>query len=254
VRSAQREATIVAMGLVIIASITVVYLLYEPTRRDVAAERQVEISVDRGAHTYVEFCLVCHGPEGLAGEGRLGVPLNTPQNMTDDPVLGPEREHIIRTVIERGRGQIMPAFAIDEGGPFNDEQINDLVIMIREGAWDLTAQLDMELHGGLPATPPPPATPDPDVDPGVALFGTYCATCHMSNDFPQGGIVGPDLTGLGAMAQTPEVGIPVEAQALSDWLHDPQSILPGTIMPSAPSLGLDDEQVDQIVDYLLGLD
>ena len=87
------------MGLVIITSIVVIYLLNEPGRRDVAAERQHEESVDRGAHTYVEFCLSCHGPEGNAGEGRQGVPLNTPDNQSDDPALGPEREEIIRTVI-----------------------------------------------------------------------------------------------------------------------------------------------------------
>lgn len=253
-RSAQREATIVAIGLVIVTSIVVVYLLNEPSRREAAAEDHREISIDRGAHTYVEFCLACHGAEGLAGEGRMGVPLNTPANMSTDPALGAEREEVIRRVIERGRGEIMPAWAIDEGGPFNDEQINDLVIMIRAGAWDRTAELDLELHGGAPATPPPAPTPDPDVDPGEALFGTYCATCHISNDYPQGGVVGPDLTGIGAMDETPDVGIAVEAQALSDWLHDPQSILPGTIMPSAPSLGLDDDQIDQLVEYLLGLE
>ena len=253
-RAAQREATIVAMGLVIIASIFVIYLLNETNRRDTAAETHTEISIDRGAHTYVEFCLACHGAEGMAGEGRLGVPLNTPANMSTDPVLGAEREAVIREVIERGRGEIMPAWAIDEGGPFNEEQINDLVTMIRAGAWDLTAELDLELHGGVAATPPPAPTPDPDADPGEALFGTNCATCHISNDYPQGGVVGPDLTGLGSMDQTEAVGIEVEAQALSDWLHDPQSIKPGTIMPSAPSLGLDDAQIDQLVEYLLGLE
>src|SRR5690606_25138604 len=122
------------MGLVIVASIVVVYLLNEENRRDTAAERQLDTSIHRGADTYVQFCLECHGPEGNAGEGRLGVPLNTPQNVSDDPVVGPEREGIIRETIERGRGEIMPAWAIDQGGPLNEEQVNDLVIMIREGA------------------------------------------------------------------------------------------------------------------------
>lgn len=253
-RSAQREATIVAIGLAIVASIIVVYLLNEPNRRDAAAERQLETSVHRGAETYVQFCLACHGPEGMADEGRLGVPLNTPQNVSDDPVVGADREEIIRETIERGRGEIMPAWAIPEGGPLNDEQINDLVHLIREGGWDITAELDRELHGGAQSTPPPPPTPDPDVDPGQALFETYCTTCHMSNDFPNGGQVGPDLTGLGSMEETPQVGVSVDAESLSEWLHDPQSIKPGTGMPPAPSLGLDDEQIDQVVEYLLGLE
>lgn len=253
-RSAQREATIVAMGLVIVASIVVVYLLNEPNRRDTAAERQRETSVERGADTYVQFCVACHGPEGLAGEGRLGVPLNTPPNQSDDPVTGAEREEIIRDTIERGRGEIMPAWAIEEGGPLNEEQVSDLVIMIREGAWDQTAELDRENNAGELSTPPPAPTLDPDEDPGEALFGQNCVACHVSNDFPDGGAVGPDLTGLGAMEQTAQVGLDVDAESLSAWLNDPQSIRPGTIMPSAPSLGLDDEQIDQIVEYLLGLE
>ncbi len=253
-RSAQREATIVAIGLVIVASIVVVYLLNEPNRRDTAAERQHETSVERGAETFVQYCVACHGPEGLAGEGRQGVPLNTPQNQTDDPVEGKEREAEIRETIERGRGEIMPAWAISDGGPLNEEQVNDLVIMIREGAWDLTGELDREANGGEPSTPPPAPTLDPEADPGEALFDQNCTTCHMSDDFPDGGQVGPDLSGLGAKAQTDVVGVEVNAEALSAWLHDPQSIKPGTIMPPAPTLGLDDEQIDQIVEYLLGLE
>jgi cytochrome c oxidase subunit 2 len=56
------------------------------------------------------------------------------------------------------------------------------------------------------------------------------------------------------MEETEVVGIETTPEALSAWLHDPQAIKPGTIMPSAPSLGLDDEQIDQIVEYLLGLE
>jgi cytochrome c1 len=56
------------------------------------------------------------------------------------------------------------------------------------------------------------------------------------------------------MDETGQVGVEVNAEALSAWLHDPQAIKPGTAMPSAPSLGLDDEQIDQLVEYLLGLE
>lgn len=252
-RSAQREATIVAMGLVIVASIVVVYLLNEPNRRETAAERQHETSVERGAESYVSFCVECHGPSGLAGEGYQGIPLNIPANQSDDPVLGEEREEVIRLAIERGRGAIMPAWAISEGGPLNEEQVNDLVILIREGAWDLTAELDIEANDGAPSTPPPVPTLDPNADPNEALFGETCTTCHISNDFPDGQQVGPELTDLGTLDVTGAVGIEVNAEALTAWLHDPDAIKPGTLMPSAPSLGLSDDQIDQIVEYLLGL-
>lgn len=253
-RSAQREATIVAMGLVIVISIVVVYLLNEESRRETAAERHFDTSVHRGAELYVDFCLSCHGGEGAAGEGRQGVPLNTAQNTSDDPVIGPEREGIIREAIERGRGAIMPAWSVNHGGPLNTQQVDDLINLIRSGAWDLTHELDLELHGGVPATPPPTPTPDPDFDPGQALFSANCTSCHMSNDFPNGGMVGPDLTGLGSMEETSVVGVPVNAEALSEWLHDPQSVKPGTIMPALPSLGMSDDEIDTMVEYLLGLE
>lgn len=253
-RSEQREATLVALGLVIVISIVVVYLLNEERRRETAAERHHIESVDRGAHLYVDFCVSCHGPEGLAGEGRQGVPLNIPANSSDDPAVGPERERIIREVIERGRGPIMPPWALSEGGPLNIQQVDDLVNMIRAGAWDLALKYDLEHSGGLPSTPPPSPTPAPDVPPGQALFATACVACHVSNDFPQGGLAGPDLTGLGSMDQTPVVGVPINAEALSEWLHDPQSVKPGTAMPAAPMLGLNDDQIEDVVEYLLGLD
>jgi mono/diheme cytochrome c family protein len=183
------------MGLVIVASIVVVYLLNEPNRRETAAERQHETSVERGAESYVQFCVACHGPEGMAGEGRLGVPLNTPQNQSDDVVVGAEREEVIRLAIERGRGEIMPAWAISEGGPLNEEQVSDLVTLIREGAWDLVAELDMEASGGALSTPPPAPTLDPEADPGEALFGQNCVACHQTPDFPNGGSRGACLDG-----------------------------------------------------------
>lgn len=241
------------MGLVIVASIVVVYLLNEPNRRDAAAERQLETSIERGAETFVQFCLFCHGPEGMAGEGRLGVPLNTPQNQSDDVVAGAEREEIIRKTILRGRG-VMAGWAIAEGGALNDQQVQNLVDMIRHGDWDLVAELDREANGGQQSTPPPPPTPNPDVPPGQALFETNCTTCHQNDDFPNGGVIGPSLAGIDALEQTQVVGIEVSPEGLSAWLHDPQAIKPGTIMPPAPSLGLNDEQIGQIIAYLLGLE
>ncbi len=248
-RSAQREATIVAMGLVIVISIVVVYLLNEESRRETAAERHFDTSIHRGAELYVDFCLSCHGGEGAAGEGRQGVPLNTAQNTTEDPALAPAREQVIRDAIERGRGAIMPAWAVAHGGPLNTQQVDDLINLIRAGAWDLTHELDLELHGGVPATPPPAPTPDPDSNPGEAIFNANCTSCH-----PAGGGVGPDLSNLGSLETTEVVGIDVNAEALSEWLHDPQSIKPGTAMPAAPSLGLSDDDIDLVIEYLLSLE
>jgi sulfur oxidation c-type cytochrome SoxX len=249
---------VVAIGLVIVATLVVIYLFNEPHRRDAAAEEKTEEAIHRGAQLFVQYCVPCHGPTGdgsAAGDGRIGVDLNTEQNQSDDPVVGPEREQIIRKTIERGRGQIMPAWGQADGGPLNEQQISELVILIREGGWDVTEKLAREASGGELPTPPPAPTPVPaGPEQGKQLFGQVCATCHKANDYPNGGEIGPDLTGLGAKQQTDVVGIPVTKEDLTAWINNPAAIKPGTPMPpkgGATTWG--DQEVSSVVDYLLSL-
>jgi len=253
----RRIATVVAMGMVLISTIVLVYLFNEENRRDTEANAQVETSLHRAAETYASNCVACHGPEGLAGEGRQGIPLNTPDNQTTDPVLGEQRTEIIQETIERGRGAIMPPWLDTEGGPLNQQQVNDLVLLIREGAWDQALEADIEhnieLHGVAgTSTPPPVPTPADPSQLGLTVFQTNCIACHKSNDFPDGGAVGPDLTGLGAMETTPS-GNPVDAEYLSAWISDPQSFIPGTVMPAFGDT-LTPDQLDAVVEYLLNLE
>lgn len=252
--SSQREATIVAVGLVIVATLVVVYLFNEPNRRsDSAAAKQTE-AIDRGVALFNQYCVPCHGPDGKA-TGRQGIPLNTAQNQSTDPAVGPDREKIIRNTITRGRGQIMPAWGNSDGGPLNSEQVDDLVALIRAGAWDKVEELALEENGGQLPTPPPLPTPAPaGPDQGKALFGQVCAACHKSNDYPNGGEVGPNLTGLGALQKTKQVGLDVNKESLTKWVNDPQSIKPGTIMPpKGGATNWTDAEVSSVVDYLLSL-
>lgn len=251
--SAQREATFVAVGLVIVATLVLVYMFNEPNRRDVAAEEKVHDSIERGTALYIQYCVPCHGPAGLAGEGRQGVPLNTEQNQSTDPAIGPERETIIRQTITRGRGEIMPAWGQSDGGPLNEQQVEDLVTLIRQADWEEVHENAVAAAGGEPTPPAVPTVPA-GPDRGQALFQQQCTTCHISNDFPNGGTVGPDLTNLAANETTPVVGIEVTADALSAWIHDPQSIKPGTIMPAyGGATDWGDEEVNAVVEYLLTL-
>jgi sulfur oxidation c-type cytochrome SoxX len=254
----RRIATVVAMGMVLVSTIVLVYLFNEENRRDTEASAQIETSLHRAAQTYASNCVVCHGPEGLAGEGRQGIPLNTPENQTTDPTLGEQRTEVIQTTIERGRGAIMPAWLNTEGGPLNQQQVNDLVLLIREGAWDLTLEADIEhnveLHGvaGTSTVPPQPTPADP-AELGKTVFEQNCIACHKSNDFPDGGTTGPDLTGLGAMETTPVHGQPVDAEYLTAWISNPQELAPGTIMPAFGTT-LTPDQLAAVVDYLLSLE
>jgi mono/diheme cytochrome c family protein len=259
VGSEQREATVVAIGLVLVATVIMVYLFNEPNRRATAEVQKVEESAMRGVDHYISFCLECHGEDGMAS-GRTGVPLNLPQNQSDNPILWEQREFELRRVIERGRGPIMPAWAISEGGPLNNEQINDLINMIHLGLWDEVEHTVVLREGAVP-TPPPLPTPDAPVptDPlaaqGQALYVELgCAACHTVDGGPA---TGPTFQGL-YMSEVPlETGETVVAD--DDYIRE--SILqPGAkihqgfpnIMP--PYEGrITDEEIDALIAYIATL-
>lgn len=144
------------------------YLVNEPHRRAEAAAYMHESSIERGTTLYVTYCITCHGPDGMGtktGPNYIGLPLNTDANKTTDPVKGAKREDIIRTTITNGRGTAprkMPAWGEANNGPFNDQQIDDLVNMIRNGDWaKVHAEALKHYQGSIP-TPTPLPSPSPE--------------------------------------------------------------------------------------------
>lgn len=151
----QKLATVVIVGLVALATVLVVYLADEPTRRGSETTEQQDLSIERGTELYITYCLQCHGPSGFGGLGnedpkRIGAPLNqssialdptTPTTViyqSDDPVQQEKAEAYLRYSIMYGkpedprRDKVMPAF----GEELNVEQINDLVYLIMNGDWN----------------------------------------------------------------------------------------------------------------------
>lgn len=97
-------------------------------------------------------------------------------------------------------------------------------------------------------------------DPALAqAFKEQCLKCHAVGD--QGLAVGPNLTGIGSRESVAgilinddsrEEGAPV-LENLKTWLHDPQGVKPGNLMPDPEKdLGLTDDQIDRIAEYLAG--
>ncbi|BFH60080.1 cytochrome c oxidase subunit II [Paenibacillus azoreducens] len=86
-------------------------------------------------------------------------------------------------------------------------------------------------------------------------FKKSCLSCHAVGD--QGGPAAPDLTGIGSRESVAGIllnegqdgGKPVK-ENLKTWLEDPQAVKPGNKMPAPKDLGLTDEQIDGIADYL----
>jgi cytochrome c oxidase subunit 2 len=96
-----------------------------------------------------------------------------------------------------------------------------------------------------------PAVEDPAARDGKAAFlGQSCVNCHAVRGTPARGTYAPDLTHL-MSRQTLAAGmVPNTPEYLRQWVHDPQTIKPGCLMPA---FGLSDRERDLVVRYLLTL-
>jgi plastocyanin/mono/diheme cytochrome c family protein len=161
---------------VALSTVLFLYLGDEDNRIKTEAAEQQEISIERGRKTFLANCLQCHGPAGEGytapgemGTGRIGAALggiNTELNQTGVNADGTPwpggmdaRTTIIHDTIVNGLknpdGSVrMPAFGAENGGPLNDEQINELILLIQHGDWNETYNQAIEEHGGYPTAGP----------------------------------------------------------------------------------------------------
>lgn len=259
-----------AVGLILL-----MYLIFEPQRREASADEALELSSERGAHLFAENCVICHGAtgQGIAG---AGFPLNTEDNQFPDD----ERRELLRRTLHQGRqnstGNLpnMPAFLNANGGPLNAQMIEDLVNFMGYGNWNEVPRiLEGELGTPVAALPPPPelGTPIPrgagpaaagpgSNDPGAQVFNQQCVNCHrISPEFPNGAGVGPNLTGIAIRtvpSRAPTVANPLNIQeqgkaGLTRWIRNPQDIRPGSAMPAFGPDQIPDEQMSQLTDWLM---
>jgi cytochrome c oxidase cbb3-type subunit 3 len=76
---------------------------------------------NNGARLFATNCAVCHGPDG---QGRVGANLSQ-----DWPSIRPDLR--VKSVIENGvEGSVMPAWSMANGGPLDDQEIDDIVAYI----------------------------------------------------------------------------------------------------------------------------
>jgi cytochrome c oxidase subunit II len=74
-----------------------------------------------------------------------------------------------------------------------------------------------------------------------------CAMCHTIAGTPAGGRIGPDLTHLASRRSIAAGTLPMGEGNLYGWVADPQSIKPGTKMPT---IGLEPNDLHAVVAYL----
>jgi mono/diheme cytochrome c family protein len=170
------------LALLILVVAIPIYVISEPDR---LAQAQVALRqefVSDAAVMYVENCAVCHG---AAGEGIGPVPA------LDNPALWTADYDTLFKTIARGRyGTTMAGWHVDEGGVFNDYQVDELVALIRYVDWSQVGEL-AAVQGLIPPTLPVPEVDDEflaqiaALDPegsqwaeGIHLFANNCTVCH----------------------------------------------------------------------------
>jgi cytochrome c oxidase cbb3-type subunit III len=182
-----------------------------------------------GKQLYMQNCAACHGSEGRGG---VGVPL-----ALEDFLASVPDSYLFQTIRHGRPGRVMPAF-----DRLSDAEVQAIVDHIR---------------GFGPPAPQLAATAvDGDPKRGATLFGSHCASCH--------GAQGEGSPGTGVTFSRPR-DLPILAPALNNpgflkaasdetikrTLMQGRS---GTPMPSARELGLEEQDIDDIVSYVRGFE
>jgi cytochrome c oxidase subunit 2 len=102
-------------------------------------------------------------------------------------------------------------------------------------------------HQRKPAAPPENANQER----GQQVFlNNPCIMCHAISGTPAQAAFGPNLTHVGSEKMIAAGTLPNTRDHLLAWIHDPQSIKPGTKMPQNP---LSRQDLYALVDYLQNL-
>lgn len=246
--------------------------------RAIGAQKQLETSIERGKNLYANFCFPCHGRTGLGngenganGQPLPGKPLNNPNfkyvNLQDDPQKLKDQENYIRLRITRGKQNppptfSMPAWGQSDGGPFNDEQVSQLIAFIMHGTdqdWADIVTIRSHLEGS-PSTTPDPGAP-PAALSGADVAQQYCTTCHSFDpNKPSTVPQAPNLGKYGVEGPLNDQLKALKASGDQDWLYkwvsNAPKIKPGIIMPvwlNTDGGQLDEATIRLVVQYLQGL-
>ena len=185
------------------------------------------IAAPDGHQLYTKHCSVCHNDDGIGG---IGLPLKG-EKIDHFP-----REYLFKTIRLGREGRVMPAFE-----QLSDAQINAIVDYIfswREHPHEVTYS-DQPVAG--------------DVDKGQQLFAQKCAACHGKDGKSEGVGTGVTLSRERKFAVVPPAlnNPGFLASASDEWIKDTvKSGRPGTIMPSQATLGLSDQDLNDIVSYV----
>lgn len=204
-----KQINVMVALVFLLVVLTGAYALVDPIRAERQEEFQLEQSIERGAKLFANNCRSCHGNAGrgvLEGPQFPGVPLNN-EEYRDPDRLQETQDRLFQTIACGRYGTLMPPWSQEHGGPLNDEQIRQLVLLITRGDeedWRHVEELSRQLNeefGEVPA--PDPSNPD-----------NYTkGTCGSPNSLP---------ASIARGQQTPQAGgtptaTPTPVEARTQW-------------------------------------
>ena len=275
----QIEITLGALFIMITSVIMLVYGLNEEQRMKAFEEQHQARAIEAGAALFADQCSRCHGTQG-AGIPGLCPPLNDryffDQRLKEVSWSGTIEDYIVATA-SRGRlasprpdlfpGQgtpAMPSFSAHYGGPLRDDQVRNIAAFIMN--WETTATL-VE----LPKAPEGPTFGADitkqllagDAKTGEALAASLgCAACHITTPAGPAWLASGSEPGIGARATTRLAQSDYTGKAKTPEQYLVEAIVhPGdylvsgftNIMPGAYATQLTDQQMADLVAYLLSL-
>ncbi|MDP2936334.1 MAG: c-type cytochrome [Dehalococcoidia bacterium] len=186
------------------------YINFEPDRQVAAAQRQRQEAVERGAPLFASLCSGCHGQRGEGKVGPMvagGAYLQRRGIQAGDPNGMRLAEIEMRKTIARGVPKtVMPAWAVEEGGSLNQEQILEIAYLMLYGEEKDWHKVETLAAGGVQQPFVATGGASDPVSQGRQIYEAKgCNACHG----PKGeGGVGPALPGFSEAQITTQVRTP----------------------------------------------
>lgn len=269
--------------LLTIITFTILLLsgLDEPDRMDEWSAQQKARSIEIGANLYDQACKDCHGPQGRGVPG-LCPPLNDRHFFTDRLTevgwSGSLGDYIVATVSSGravatrpdqyvgGGRPAMPSWAEAYGGPFREDQIQNLADYILN--WEEEAMEQPETPSVVVDAVGTDITIElPEGDPvtGETLaVAQGCTACHISTTAGPAWLASATEPGIGIRAEQRLTQADYAGNAVSAEQYLLESIvLPNIylvegfnqgIMPGTYSDLLTEQQVADLIAYMLSLE
>ncbi len=266
-----------------------VVLFTEDARMEVQTLNWEGRSIENGAALFKNNCTTCHGEDGK-GLPAVAPALNSHYFFTrriKDVKFAGSLEQYIKLTVASGRpskknsqwAQEMPTWSHRYGGPFRDDQVNDVVKFVlnwektaleqtaEEDPWqcfqDVPVPCEQQTIAAVEGEAAPPAEEAPKETAGprdpADIFATLgCGGCHTLAGVPGAvGTVGPDLTKLAT-----EAGSRVEGMSAEEYVREsivnPNAYIvegyPSGVMPQNFGEKLSEEELNNLVDWILNPD